>query len=439
MQTCETHPSKTLTKKRVRLEELPAETITKIVALRDEGATFREIAVGLGLAHASVMRVYKHNTHGVALDSTPRMPNRPRRGQATPPDFARLAKLTAKGKTVKEVWRDYAKETAKPYCYTHFSTLFRVWLDEHKQDCLRKAQASDANAGLPAIPDYTADEDEIAEHYWKDRIDLRSALHVLHGNGCSVKVQRGDLVTFDGEERRFSKVTHGLRAIAFLGNSGFLTLDAIKWCEAQGVGLFVLGWNGELISVTQPPPMGNLDLRRAQFRADRFPVAKAILLQKLQSEVRANKLSKQAHRNALARIKTARAVDELFPIEAQAALDYWANWSFELKHKKRNWPHQWTHFSYRASLVTGGPRHAIHPVNAILNYAYAVAAAQITRTLQAFGFDSMAGFMHADDNGRHSLSYDLLELLRSEIDSAILPWVQSHIWRRPGAAAPPAS
>jgi CRISPR-associated protein Cas1 len=431
MQTSETHPSKTLTKKRIRLEELPAETITNIVALRDKGATFREIAVGLGLAHASVMRLYKHKTNGVALDLAPRMPKRPRSGQASAPDFARPAKLTAKGKTVKEVWRDYAKETAKPYCYTHFSTLFRVWLEEHKQDCLRKARASDTNAGLASIPDYTADEDEIAEHYWRDRIDPCSALHVLNGDGCSVKVQRGDLVTFDGEERRFSKVTHGLRAIAFLGNSGFLTLDAIKWCEAQSVGLFVLGWHGELISVTQASLVGNLDLRRAQFRADRFPVAKAILLQKLQSEVRIKKLSQQAHRNALTRIKTARTVDELFPIEAQAALDYWANWNFELKHKKRNWPDQWTHFSYRASPVKGGPRHAIHPVNAILNYAYAVAAAQITRTLQAFGRDSLAGFMHADDNGRQSLSYDLLELLRTDIDNAILPWVQSHIWKRP--------
>lgn len=431
MQTNQRHSSNTLTKRRVMLEELPAETITKIVALRDEGATFREIAVGLGLAHASVMRVYKHETNGVALGLAPRMPKRPRSGQASAPDFARLAKLTAKGKTVKEVWRDYAKETAKPYCYTHFSTLFRVWLEEHKQDCLQKARASDANAGLPAIPDYTADEDELAEHYWRDRIDPRSALHVLHGDGCSVKVQRGELVTFDGEERRFSKVTHGLRAIAFLGNSGFLTLDAIKWCEAQNVGLFVLGWHGELISVTQPTLSGNIDVRRTQFRADRFRVAKAILLQKLQSEARIKKLSKDAHRNALARIKTARTVDDLFPIEAQAALDYWANWSFELKHKKRNWPDQWTRFSYRASPSTGGPRHAIHPVNAILNYAYAVAAAQITRTLQAFGFDSMAGFMHADDNGRHSLSYDLLELLRADIASAVLPWVQGHTWKRP--------
>jgi hypothetical protein len=76
---------------------------------------------------------------------------------------------------------------------------------------------------------------------------------------------------------------------------------------------------------------------------------------------------------------------------------------FELKYKKRNWPSQWTHFVYRASQISGGPRHATHPVNAILNYAYSVAAAQITRALIASGFDSTAGFLHADSNGRHSL------------------------------------
>ncbi len=416
-------------KKRSRLSDLSPEACGKIVEMREAGAPFREIAADLGLAHASVMRVYKNKTNGTALDLEPRLPKRPRIGQASGPDFARLARLTAKGMTVKEVWRDYAKTSAKPYSYTHFSTLFRVWLVEHKGECVLEKGAADP--GAPAIPDYTADEDEIAELYWKERIDPRSALHVLHGDGCSAKVQRGELVTFDGEERRFSKVTHGLRAIAFLGNSGFLTLDAIKWCDIQGIGLFVLGWHGELISVTQPAMSGNVDVRRAQFRADRFQVGKAILLQKFHSEVRIKKLSAQAHRNALARIKTARTVDDLFPIEAQAALDYWANWNFELKYKKRNWPDQWMRFSYRASPVTGGPRHATHPVNAILNYAYAIAAAQITRTLQALGFDSLAGFMHADDNGRHSLSYDLLELLRSDIDNAILPWVQSHIWKRP--------
>jgi CRISP-associated protein Cas1 len=73
----------------------------------------------------------------------------------------------------------------------------------------------------------------------------------------------------------------------------------------------------------------------------------------------------------------------------------------------------------------------MHPVNAILNYAYSVAAAQITRALQASGFDSAAGFLHADAEVRHSLTYDVMELLRADVDNAILPWVASHTWKRP--------
>lgn len=73
----------------------------------------------------------------------------------------------------------------------------------------------------------------------------------------------------------------------------------------------------------------------------------------------------------------------------------------------------------------------MHPANAILNYAYSVVAAQVTRTLQASSFDSAAGFLHADAEGRHSLTYDVMELLRADIDNAILPWASSHTWKRP--------
>jgi hypothetical protein len=51
----------------------------------------------------------------------------PENGHAALPDFERLAKLTARGATIKKVWRDYANTTPKPYSYEYFSTLFRVW------------------------------------------------------------------------------------------------------------------------------------------------------------------------------------------------------------------------------------------------------------------------------------------------------------------------
>jgi CRISPR-associated protein Cas1 len=223
---------------------------------------------------------------------------------------------------------------------------------------------------------------------------------------------------------------HGLKTIVFTGFGGTLSFQVIKWCELQGIGICTLGWYGEFIGITGTHLTATVDLRRAQFRADGFAVARKILEQKLLSEAQIGKLSKTAHAKALARMKAARSTAHLFPIEAEAALAYWESWVFDLRFAPRHWPAQWERFEHRASAISGGGRHATHPVNAILNYAYSVAAAQLTRALAAHGFDPACGFMHADAAGRASLTYDVLELLRAGIDAAILTWAASHRWKR---------
>jgi CRISPR-associated protein Cas1 len=206
-----------------------------------------------------------------------------------------------------------------------------------------------------------------------------------------LRVRNDELVASDtGEERSFSKVTHRLQTIAFLGEGGHITIDAIKWCEAQGIGTCVLGWYGDLITVTTPRAISDVTIRRTQFAANRLEVARAILKRKLESQLAIGKFPADQFRATLPKLKAACSIDELIVIEARAALAYWANWSFTLKHRKRNWPSRWTLFAYRASLISAGPRHATHPVNAILNYAYSVATAQVTRCLIAIGFDSTA-------------------------------------------------
>src|SRR6516164_620440 len=118
--------------KRMRLADVSDETRAKIAAARNAGKSLRAIAADFAISHGSVQRLLKKEGISGPIVSPIRMPRRPRNGQAALPDFQRLAKLTAKGKTVKEVWRAYAQETPKAYCYTHFSTLFRHWLEENK-------------------------------------------------------------------------------------------------------------------------------------------------------------------------------------------------------------------------------------------------------------------------------------------------------------------
>src|SRR5690606_41413496 len=58
-------------------------------------------------------------------------------------------------------------------------------------------------------------------------------------------------------------------------------------------------------------------------------------------------------------------------------------------------------------------RPAKDPVNALLNYGYALLRAEITGALQAAGLDPYIGFLHRERYGRESLSFDLMEAFRS--------------------------
>ena len=55
------------------------------------------------------------------------------------------------------------------------------------------------------------------------------------------------------------------------------------------------------------------------------------------------------------------------------------------------------------------------PANAILNYAYGVLEGQCRQALAAEGFDLGCGFLHADQQYRDSVVYDLMELYRPAV------------------------
>jgi hypothetical protein len=259
----------------IRLQNLATEIGARIIELRKEGHSLRQIAAEMGFSHGYVGRIVKLQSGSQPAKSLrPAMPKRPRNGQTALPNFQMVSDYEAKGQTVKDAWRDYAKNCSKPYVYTHFSTLYRRWLAEEAER--RNSSNDDADSGsLPDDLEVSAEEDHLSELSWKGRLDPRSAVHVLSGFNSSLKVRSDALVAFDaGEERAFPKVTHGLQAIIFMGDGGNITIDAIKWCAAQNVAICVLDWLGDLVSVTTPPATNDVTIRRAQFTADRVAVAK---------------------------------------------------------------------------------------------------------------------------------------------------------------------
>jgi hypothetical protein len=65
----------------------------------------------------------------------------------------------------------------------------------------------------------------------------------------------------------------------------------------------------------------------------------------------------------------------------------------------------------------------VDPLNAALNYAYALLEGQCRQALTRLGFDVACGFLHADKPGRDSLVYDLMECERGTVDGLVLDFL----------------
>src|SRR6516162_3238509 len=65
---------------------------------------------------------------------------------------------------------------------------------------------------------------------------------VVLGAGTKVHVDGGHLVAHDGEgwfrrERRFNRATSRLARLIIGASSGYLTIDALAWCQAAAVAV----------------------------------------------------------------------------------------------------------------------------------------------------------------------------------------------------------
>lgn len=134
-------------------------------------------------------------------------------------------------------------------------------------------------------------------------------------------------------------------------------------------------------------------------------------------------------------MEEAASVDELRLVEARAADDYFAQWrGFPVTFARSatgcvEAPSHWRRWAGRSSLKSGTNREATDPLNALLNFAYAIAAAEVMVAIRAEGLEPSLGFLHADRDGRASLVYDLIEPLRPRVDRLLLERVAKRSFR----------
>jgi len=277
----------------------------------------------------------------------------------------------------------------------------------------------------------------------------RHGVVTLFGYGISVCVDRGHLVCKDGictdrREMRLPRVGHGLRRLVVIGADGLVSLAAFRWLADQDAAFVLLERDGSVLATTGPVRPRDARLRRAQSLASTngmaLEISKELIRQKLaaQEQIAREKLNDSRaaqliaeHRSA---IDDARTIEALRLWESRAAYEYWSAWrkipiTFPTRDVTRV-PQHWQHFGARVSPLTGSPRLAVSPPNAMLNYLYAILEAEARLAAAALGLDPGIGLMHVDSLARDSLACDLMEPARPQVDAYVLDWISREPIRR---------
>lgn len=262
---------------------------------------------------------------------------------------------------------------------------------------------------------------------------------VAAGFGVKLYVERKHLVLNDGvgarrRVRRYTRATSKLNRVLVLGHSGFVTFEALRWLTGVGAAFVHIDNDGELVTCSAAEGTDLPALRRAQALAAGneagLEIARDVLGQKLAGqlalcgELSAEEEARVGIADALDTTPTATTVDELVAAESSAAVAYWDGWrSVELKFAARDrsrTPEHWLTFGQRHSPLTGSPRLAANPANAILNYLYSLLEAEAAIACRAVGLDPGIGVWHRDRRSRDSLTLDLMEACRPAVDAYVL-------------------
>ena len=277
----------------------------------------------------------------------------------------------------------------------------------------------------------------------------KSGVLTIHGFGIRVRVHSGHLEIEDGigpERRklRFARVGHGLKRLVLIGSDGFITLEALHWLSAQDVAFSMLERDGKVLCVTGPVRSSDPRLRRAQALAGQslmgIEIARELIDKKLASQEQVARHKLLAGENAdvivgyRAELSNADTLERIRLIEARAAGVYWSLWrnlpiTFPKKDESRI-PDHWRTFGPRVSPLTGSPRVAVNPPNAMLNYLYSLLASESRLAAAALGLDPGLGVLHLDIAARDSLAYDLMEPIRAMVDAFLLDWITRDLLRR---------
>jgi CRISPR-associated protein Cas1 len=215
-------------------------------------------------------------------------------------------------------------------------------------------------------------------------LQVRAGVLVVDGFGIALRVlNRGKLRVEDGIGRQRRSLTLdragcGLERLVLVGHAGYVTLEALSWLRAIGAALVQIGRDGEVLAHSVPYGYDGHPIRRAHALAVTngldLAIARELIAGKLDGQRRilvrlgADLREFDKLRASLA---SADSIERVRVIEANAAALYFPAWrDVRIRFRERDLarvPARWLRCDSRASVLTGAPRAATSPINAMRN------------------------------------------------------------------------
>jgi len=271
-------------------------------------------------------------------------------------------------------------------------------------------------------------------------------LNPLHLSGYGVKLKvrnlksRSELEVTDGRQDDKASALLSFRprrfpysSIIIDGHSGYISLQAFHWLSRNKVPIFILDYDGSLISSILPPAPVKADLRAAQIRASedsrtKFSIAEAIVRAKVARNLQVLDWLAQRYdierrvqltKHEAFRLGKATSVTDLRTVEGRVALRYWQAYSSVIPEC----------FDFHGRMTTSHQNNASDPVNLALNYAYGVLEGECRAAINTVGLEPSVGFLHETSGyqTKQSLVYDLQEPFRWIADVTVLEAFESRV------------
>ncbi len=257
---------------------------------------------------------------------------------------------------------------------------------------------------------------------------------LLSGFGISIDVNKAHL-TVKQKDSTIEFEPHRIPydSIIIDGHYGSISFEAMRWLSKHDVSLALLNWNGNLLSITQPQETLNADLKIKQYgkyinSESRLYIAGQIVKQKVKSSVSLLKELSNFYDIDITTINREiegidyNNINSLMMFEGRIASAYWTELSKIFNQLASDF-----NFQSRKNLSYSWNMNASDPVNALLNYGYALLESMIRKDINAIGLDVSIGYLHEIAPSKHPLVYDLQELFRYVVDYSVIELLETKL------------